>query len=223
MAYGIFARMKARAEQAATAGSLRYIGRTNPAPLTYSQTVRRDPMTICHACGTEMSDPDRFCRTCGASVATLVGDLADPRRFDPARASGTTQPGPQDPTSPFYVGPQIPHPMASAAYHTGSLAGKLLHALLRSRPKILWPVMFLLISLFLTAGLTVGKRAFRWAARISHSQRAPVSEQAGVVERPELSRLSFEESVQNALGFRPAGVSRSHYPGVRCHFCDSFV
>jgi hypothetical protein len=102
-------------------------------------------MTICHACSAETSDPDRFCRTCGAPVATLVEDLAETHRFDPSRGSGPTRPGAQDPTSPFYVGPQIPHPMQSVAYQTGSLAGKLLHGLLRIRPMILWPVMILLI------------------------------------------------------------------------------
>jgi hypothetical protein len=172
-------------------------------------------MTICHACSAEISDPDRFCRTCGAPVATLVEDLAETHRFDPSRGSGPTQAGAQDPTSPFYVGPQIPHPMQSVAYQTGSLAGKLLHGVLRIRPMILWPVMILLISLFLTVGVTVGKRALRLAARISHSQRTPVSEDAGMVDRPETPRLSFEESVQNALGFRPAGVSDSEYPGIR--------
>jgi membrane-associated protease RseP (regulator of RpoE activity) len=172
-------------------------------------------MTICHACSAEISDPDRFCRTCGAPVATLVEDLVETRQFDPARGSGAAQRGPQDPTSPFYAGPQIPRPMESTAYQTGSLAGKLLHGLLRIRPKILWPVMILLISLFLTVGVTVGKRALRLAGRINHSQRTPVSEDAGMVDRPQPHQLSFEESVQNALGFRPAGVPDSEYPGIR--------
>src|SRR5215472_15835391 len=114
-------------------------------------------MTICQACNAHIDGPDRFCRSCGAPVPPLVGDLADTQRFDgAAQPSEAAQTASQDPTSPFYAGPRPAYPAGqnSAAYHTGSLAGKLLHSLLRIRPKILWPVMFLLISLSLTAGVT---------------------------------------------------------------------
>jgi membrane-associated protease RseP (regulator of RpoE activity) len=176
-------------------------------------------MIICQACNAEIASPDRFCRSCGAPVPPLVEDLADTHRFDgAAQPSGAGQTASQDPTSPFYVGPRPSYAAgqnSAAAYQTGSLAGQLLHGLLRVRPKILWPVMFLVISLSLTAGVSVGTRALHWLSRMSHKQPAPTSGQAGMVQSPEVPRLSFEETVQNALGFRPAAVPDSDYPGVR--------
>ena len=44
-------------------------------------------MNICQSCGAERSDQDRFCRSCGVSVATSVADLDDTRRFNPAASA----------------------------------------------------------------------------------------------------------------------------------------
>jgi membrane-associated protease RseP (regulator of RpoE activity) len=108
-----------------------------------------------------------------------------------------------------------------SAYQTGSLAGQLLRRLLRIRPKILWPAMFLLICLFLTAGVTVGRRAVRWLARVSNSQVGP--QRAGMVERAEPPGPPFEDAVQNALGFKPGSVSDSEFPSVRGIFVTGLV
>jgi len=177
-------------------------------------------MTICQACSTEMIDRDRFCRNCGAPAATLGGDLVDTSRFNhPAPASATVPPGAEDPTNPFYAPPPVAQPVApgpAPSYQTGSIAKKLI------RRKAAWLMISLLLSLFIGTGVTIGRNALR-ARRAERARQAERAKEAKRTKQAETTRRSFEEAVQNALGFVPANISEAEYPDVQGIFAASLT
>src|SRR5262245_26846365 len=98
-------------------------------------------MTICRACSSEITGPDRYCRNCGAAVAPVVAEFDDTRRFSPSAPlpSGLPgQPGQPDPTNPLYTPPLGAYsvPQGSAPLRrTESLIKRLL------KQKLVWALM----------------------------------------------------------------------------------
>src|SRR5215813_5879286 len=95
-------------------------------------------MSICRACSSEITGPDRYCRNCGGAVAPLVAECDDTRRFNPSAPLPPVQPGAPDNTTPLYAppyaayaGPQAPAPLVQR----WSWIGKLLEQ------KIVWALM----------------------------------------------------------------------------------
>ncbi|MGH9851295.1 MAG: PDZ domain-containing protein [Blastocatellia bacterium] len=166
-------------------------------------------MMICQACSAEIVGRDRFCRNCGAPVANSIGDLVDTCRLDPnAQSSATAQPGSPDPTNPLYTPPPAAYaaaPGVAPSYQTASVGKQPV------RRKFVWPAIFLPLSLFLAMGIIIGRDAF---------QSRQTDRQA---ERAEIARRSYEEAIQNALGFRTASVSDAEYPTVRGVFVNNLM
>lgn len=158
-------------------------------------------MPTCHACQSETLGRDRFCRNCGAPVATLVEDLVDTNRFSPTMPR---EPQSAGASSPFQARMPVVYPVthdSSASYQTGPIVKKLL------RRNVIGLIIFLLLSVFIAAGFAIGRRVVR-------ARRA---------ERVEVSRRSVQETIQNSLGFKPGSVSDSEYPGIRGVFIDSLL
>ncbi|HEV8485875.1 MAG TPA: PDZ domain-containing protein [Blastocatellia bacterium] len=172
-------------------------------------------MMICQSCSTELNAPDRFCRNCGAPVASTVGNSADTYRLnnsDPP--SAVSQSGSRDLTNPFYAPPAGASP---ACQSSGSLSqtASLIKNLLRR--KLVWLAMFLLLSLVIPIGLTIARDVVR-SNRAERAERAREAAQAREVRnarQAEIARRSFEQVVQNALGFLPAAVSPAEYPDIQ--------
>ena len=149
-------------------------------------------MNICQSCGAERSDLDRFCRSCGVSVATSVADLDDTRRFNPA-AAASAQSAPNGFTSQFYVPPVSSYPVTqpeSSAYKTSSLRKKLL------KQKAFWLFTLVLISMFTMIGVGIGMK-------VNNSRRIAVENRV---------RKISTDDIPNALGFKPGLVSDAGYP-----------
>ena len=185
-------------------------------------------MAICQPCGTEIIGQDRFCRNCGAPVAALAGDLVGTHRFN-ATAPPSAHPGSQDPTNPFYVPPPVAHPIAPGAapsYQTGSIGKRLFQ---RKSFWLVFPMIFLLLSLFVSAGVTIGRSVLRsrQAARARQAEWAERAteraKQARRAKQAEIARRAFEEAVQNALGFVPASLSEAEYPDLQGIFVGNLT
>lgn len=161
-------------------------------------------MNICQSCGAERSDQDRFCRSCGVSVATSVADLDDTRRFNPA-ASATVQGAPNGFTSQFYVPPASAYPVSqpeNSVYKTSSLRKKLL------KQKAFWLFTLVLISMFTMIGVGIGMK-------VNNSRRVAVENRA--------RRVSTED-VPNAFGFKTGAISEAGYPPeIKGIFVDSLI
>lgn len=178
-------------------------------------------MTNCQACGTEILSQDRFCKNCGAPAAASVEDLADTHRFDPsAPAVATAHTGSLDPGSPFYAAPAATYPMApSPSAQTASFLKNLL------KRNVVWLVTFLLLFIFAGTGLVIGRDVIRArrAERIQRSERARQAELMRKSKQAEVARHSFEETVQNAMGFIPAAISALEYPDTQGVFVTSLT
>ena len=126
-------------------------------------------MMICQSCSTELTAPDRFCRNCGAPVASVVGNSADTYRLnnsDPP--SAVAQSGSRDLTSQFYAPPSggsLACEASGSLYKTASLIKNLL------RRKLVWLAMFLLLSLVIPIGLTIARDVVR-SNRAERAERA---------------------------------------------------
>jgi len=161
-------------------------------------------MNVCQSCGAERGDLDRFCRSCGVSVATSVADFEDTRRFNPA-ASSAVQGAPSGFTSQFYIPPASSYPVSqadNAAYKTSSLRKKVM------KQKAFWFFSLVLIAMFTMIGVGIGMRV--------NSSRRNVAENR-------IRRVSTED-VPNALGFKPGSISEARYsPEIKGLFVDSLV
>ena len=180
-------------------------------------------MMICQSCSTELTAPDRFCRNCGAPVASVVGNSADTYRLnnsDPP--SAVAQSGSRDLTSQFYAPPSggsLACEASGSLYKTASLIKNLL------RRKLVWLAMFLLLSLVIPIGLTIARDVVR-SNRAERAERAREVAQAREIRnarQAEIARRSFEQSVQNALGFLPAAVSQAEYPDTQGVFVAGLI
>jgi PDZ domain-containing secreted protein len=178
-------------------------------------------MMNCQSCSTELTAPDRFCRNCGAPVAGTVGNSADTYRLnnsDPP--SAVSQSGSRDLTNHFYTPPEGPACQSSGSlYQTASLIKNLL------RRKLVWLAMFLLLSLVIPIGLTIARDVVR-SNRAERAERAREATQAREIRnarQAEIARRSFEQSIQNALGFLPAAVSQAEYPDIQGIFVAGLI
>lgn len=171
-------------------------------------------MTSCQGCGTDIIGKDRFCRNCGAPVATSVGDWVDTSRFSPAGpAMATVEPGARLPTNPLYAPPPGGYPVAQGVppqYRTAAfLRGLVQH-------NYLWIIFLLFISLAVSVG--VGAYLF------SRPGLAPVEAFSGDREEEAAqTRQAYEEAVQNALGFKKGSMSDAEFPDVKGIFVNSLM
>ena len=147
-------------------------------------------MPLCQGCGSELSGTERFCRNCGAPIATLVEDLVETHRFNPNKTD--PQPpyaAPENPTNPLFRGSPAAQPVVAGAGAIASTRpGSLIRHLLQH--KFAWVLIFVLISLFAVGGFTVVRNIKR--------------ERGGRIAEPR--RPSIDERVRSSLGFdlRPA-------------------
>ena len=83
----------------------------------------------------------------------------------------------------------------------------------------------LLVFLFIGTGVTIGREAVR-ARRAHRAEQAREAErvrQTRQVKQAEVARRSFEEAVQNAMGFTPSSVSDVVYPDIQGIFVTSLT
>src|SRR5215510_7041462 len=175
-------------------------------------------MAICRACSSEIIGSDRYCRNCGATVAPLVAEFDDTRRFNPSAPLPASAPGTPDPTNPLYapkyaayVAPQSSSPLRETAM--------LVKALLRQ--KLVWALLALMLFTFVVLGIGIGRGVSR--------RRAPDLREAAEAARArdeindEIARREYEITVQNALGFKQGDYSATEFPGVQGIFINNLM
>jgi PDZ domain-containing protein len=164
-------------------------------------------MTICRACSSEITGPDRYCRNCGVQIAPTVAEFDDTRRFNPS--------APPDTTNPLYAAPSGAYAVnqGSASLHrTASLIRTLL------RRKLIWGLILLLFATSIGMGIGIGSAMNR---RHSHDLQELVEE--GTEEDAEMSRHRYEEGVQNALGFKQGSYSAGEFPDAQGIFVNNLM
>lgn len=161
-------------------------------------------MNVCHSCGVERSEQDRFCRSCGASAVVSVTDMEDTRRFNPAAAQGR----PSGFTGQFYAPPVSAYAPVSpvsndpSRYKTASLRKRML------RNKAFWVFFLVFVCMFTAFGFGLGRRSAR--------------NRQAVAERQE-RRVSTEE-VPNALGFKAGRIFDAGYsPDIKGIYVENLV
>src|SRR5262245_43514277 len=166
-------------------------------------------MTICRACSSEITGPDRYCRNCGVPVAPTVVELDDTRRFQasgPLPVSPAASAWPPDTTNPLiapqyaaYAAPQASAPL----WQKESLIKRLL-----KRKLVLGLLMFSLIVFFFCVGLGIGSNMSSDGGGRSVDELLRRSEDSD----PESIRRKYDEAVQNALGFKQGEFSATDFP-----------
>jgi S1-C subfamily serine protease len=94
-----------------------------------------------------------------------------------------------------------------------------------ARRKLAWLIAFLLLLVFIPSGLAIGRDVIR-ARRAERAERARYAElarQNKQIKQAETARRSVEETVRNALGFKPANVSMAEYPDIAGVFVASLT
>lgn len=177
-------------------------------------------MTNCQACGTEILGQDRFCKNCGAPAAASVEDLADTRRFDPS--SPTVKTGSLDTNSSLYAPAPSTYPLAQGSAslrQSESFIKRLIHR------KLVWLLAAFLLFLFIGTGVTVGREAVRGrrARRAEQARETERIRQTRQVKQADTLRRTFEESIQNAMGFFPTSISEAEYPDLPGVFVASLT
>src|SRR5262245_44835387 len=169
-------------------------------------------MAICRACSSEIIGTDRYCRNCGAPVAPLVAEFDDTRRISPSAPLPSAPPGTPDNTNPLYSPPYAAYsaPQAPEPLSRGALLARLLF-----RPNLVWALI--IAMLFTFVGLGIGR-----VVRRPYSDRIEAREAQDEVE-DEVSRLKYEEVVQNALGFKQGVFSSSDFPDAEGIFVNSLM
>lgn len=171
-------------------------------------------MTNCQGCGADILSQDRFCKNCGAPVAASIEDLADTRPFDPCAPAATPHTGSLDPNSPLYSPNSATYPMAqgsSLLHQTQSFIKNLLQR------KLFWLLAVFLLFLFISTGVTIGRQAVR-TRRLRHAEQALEdrrAQQSKQLKQAETARRSYEEAIENAMGFAPADVLELEYPDLQ--------
>ena len=172
-------------------------------------------MTLCRACSSEITGPDRFCRNCGVQIAPTVTELDETRRFNPSAplaaplAAAPTTP-PHDTTNPLYAPPPAGNP---SNQRPSSLVRTLLER------KLLWAVIVLLFVTSIGLGIGIG-------STINRHRRIENREQAGERDTDEdavTARYKYEEAVQNALGFNQGNFSAAEFPGLQGIFVNHLM
>lgn len=167
-------------------------------------------MTICRACSSEITGPDRYCRNCGVQIAPTVAEFDDTRRFNP---SAPLQSAPHDTTNPLYApppGPSVSNQSSASLYRTASLVRTLL------RRKFIWALIILLFATSVGLGIGIGRNINR---RAGYSE--PVEE--GDEENEEMARYRYEEAVQNALGFKQGRFLAAEFPEAQGIFVNNLM
>src|SRR5262245_13680169 len=167
-------------------------------------------MAICRACSSEIIGSDRYCRNCGSSVAPVVAEFDDTRRFNPSSPLPAAAPGTPDPTNPLYapkyaayVAPQSSSPLRQTA--------TLVMALLRQ--KLVWALLALMLFTFVGLGIGIGRGMSR--RRAPDMREAAEAQQARDDINDEIARHKYEEAVQNGLGFKQGDYSATEFPDVQ--------
>ncbi len=173
-------------------------------------------MSICRACSSEITGPDRYCRNCGVAVAPVVAEFDDTRRFNPSAPLPPVPPGAPDTTNPLYA-PQYasyaaPQASAPLRYHE-SLIKKLL------KQKIVWAMMmFALLIICFSVGVGIGSNINRRGGDFTREFGDEHD-----AENPEAVREKYEESVQNALGFKQGEYSATEFPDAQGIFVNNLM
>src|SRR5262249_47051328 len=175
-------------------------------------------MTTCQACSGQINRSDRYCRTCGAPVAVLVGDLVDTHPFDSSEAvEADRRKGSEDSTEQFYSPPAGVERFgrtASSVHPTGPFIKRLFE------PKRNWMIIVSLLVLLLLVlagtGITIGKNVLRRMVRQRVADQVRLAQQAAQKQRDRISNADAlaDEAVQNGLGFVPADLSNDEYPDI---------
>src|SRR5262249_2028220 len=184
-------------------------------------------MITCQACSGQINRSDRYCRTCGAPVAALVGDLVDTHPFDSSQTvEADRRKGSEDPTEPFYSPPAGVERFgrtASSVHPTGPFIKRLFE------PKRNWLIILLLLVLLLLVlagtGITIGKNVLRRMVRERVADQVRRVQQAAQTQPGRISNADAlaDEAVQNGLGFVPADLSNDDYPDIDGIFVDSLT
>src|SRR5204863_2297605 len=104
-------------------------------------------MANCQACGTEIVGRDRFCRQCGAPIATSVMDLVETQQLPYAASSS---PALGQTTNQFYTPPvSPPAPVPASFVQRGSSTKRLF------QHKVFWLVVVLLCLSSLATGIGI--------------------------------------------------------------------
>src|SRR5262245_16888470 len=184
-------------------------------------------MTTCQACGGQITRSDRYCRTCGAPVAALVGDLVDTHPFESTEtAEAARRKGSEDPTEPFYSPPagveRFGH-TASSLHQTKSFIKRLFE----QKPNwlVIVPLLVLLLLVLAGTGLTIGKNIARRIIRERVAAQLEQAQRRGQTQRSRTNNADAlaDEAVQNGLGFVPADLSNDEYPDIDGIFVDSLT
>jgi membrane-associated protease RseP (regulator of RpoE activity) len=174
-------------------------------------------MAICRACSSEIIGSDRYCRNCGVTVAPVVAEFDDTRRFNPSARLPAT-PGTPDPTNPLYtpqyaahVAPQPSSPLRQTA--------TLIKALLRQKP--IWALLALMLFIFISLGIGIGRGMSR--RRPVDFRDAAEAQRARDEINDEIARHKYDEAVQNGLGFKQGDYSATEFPGVQGIFINNLM
>jgi membrane-associated protease RseP (regulator of RpoE activity) len=146
---------------------------------------------------------------CGAVVMTSVGDLVDTRRFNPTAQNPTMHSGSCELPAPFYA-PPAAYPVGQTSglpYQTASLQKRW------AKRHFVWLMVILLLSSVTLAGIGIGAKAIK-------SRRAWRDHRAEEVRG---SRRSFNEDIQNALGFKPGNISDAGYADIKGVFIENLI
>lgn len=180
-------------------------------------------MTNCQACAAEIIGRERFCRNCGAPVAVLIEDLADTHQFESTAPPLTpAHAGIAESAGQFYGPASTAYPLAQAS---GFLKQTMRSIKRLLRKKVVWPLVFLLVSLFIVSGLAIGRQMIR-TRRLRRAETAVEVDRFKQARRAKLAenaRRKVEENVQNSLGFKPAPVSQGEYPDLQGVFVASLT
>ena len=175
-------------------------------------------MAICRACSSEIIGSDRYCRNCGATVAPVVAEFDDTRRFNPSAPLPASAPGTPDPTNPLYapkyaayVAPQSSSPLRETAM--------LVKALLKQKP--IWALLALMLFIFVGMGIGIGKGMSR--RRPVDMREAAEAQQAREEINDEMARREYEIAVQNALGFKQGNYSATEFPDAQGIFINNLM
>jgi S1-C subfamily serine protease len=177
-------------------------------------------MTICRACSSEITGPDRYCRNCGVPVAPTIVELDDTRRFHasgPLPSSPAASAWPPDTTNPL-IAPQYAAYAAPQASAPPGQSESFIKKWLKRKP-VLASLMFSLIVVFFLVGLGIGN------SMSSHGGGGRVDELLRPSEDsdPESLRRKYEEAVQNALGFKQGEFSAADFPDQQGIFVNSLM
>ena len=179
-------------------------------------------MATCQACSGQINRSDRYCRTCGAPVPSLVADLVDTHPFDsdkPASAAGAR--GSEDATEPFYSPPAAVERSgrtSSSLHQTRSFLARLFEQ--KRNWLLIIPLFVLIVAILAGTGITIAKNELRSIIRqrvADQLRRAQeTAQQTAQAKRGRFadSDEAADEAVKNGLGLVPADLSNDEYPDL---------